>query len=201
MNLPELEKIALSDIEIDHSVGQIPHKIIEYPKLKGYRNLEELMEGLRAVIVLLEIDDDRTKSGHWICILDRGPSYEYFDPYGMTPGQELSLTHEKPIILGILSRTNKKLIINQKRFQAFKHDVNTCGRWCICRVRHWKLDLKQFWTFIRRNPFGWQNDIYVTYLTRGSTGDRNAWMRQMSGQTGGILSTDHPLQTFVPTFS
>ena len=172
--LKDLETIALSDDEIKHAVGKIPVRIMEYKELVGHHNLEELVHNFRALLILLEIDDDNTKAGHWITIIDRGEEYEYFDPYGLSPAKELAITHEAPVILNIIRNTKKRVLVNSHRFQKFKHDVNTCGRWCIVRIRHWPLSLRQFQHFTVNNSLHFDPDVFVTYLTMGATNDRFA---------------------------
>lgn len=168
--LARLEKIPLSDAEINHSLTNIPHLIIEWPQLSNYNSLDELLEGQKGVIILLEIDDDASKSGHWICILNK-KDIEYFDPYGIGIAEELAITHENNLMDRLIKNTKRKVNFNKIKFQEFKHDVNTCGRWCIVRLRHWPLSLKMFREFIFGNPLRMPPDVYVTYLTMGATSD------------------------------
>ena len=120
-------------------------KLINYDELQNVKSLPALFDEKEAVIILLQIEaPDAPKVGHWIALLDQGDHYEHFDSYGLSADEELALTHEEPWLSQLLAKAEKRVTDSGTRFQAVREHVNTCGRWCVARVRMQKLTLDHF---------------------------------------------------------
>jgi len=149
------ESISLSDSDITRlSHGDI--KTITYPQLKDYQSLDDLFSSHDFVMILYET---RQNYGHWIMLSkfkdSKGEYYEFFDPYGFQPDEELQFIDENvrdnlgesDYHLSSMLHGNR-VVVNHTRFQQFKEDVNTCGRHCIFRFLNRRMNLKQYTEFI-----------------------------------------------------
>jgi hypothetical protein len=111
------------------------------------KTLADLFDGADCAIILLDIHNGRDIApvGHFIAVINQGSHIEHFDSYGLNVDEELSFTHDQPHLSRILNRS--RVITNGRKFQRFREDVNTCGRWCVVRCNEWnlrKLTLVQF---------------------------------------------------------
>jgi hypothetical protein len=151
--IEQIEAQALSFRDLQRMLGPAKGKtrLIEYDELMKVRSIEDLFSGkVDAVIILLTIEGPNAPSvGHWIAILNHKDHVEHFDPYGLTVDEELGLTHEKPYLSDLLNKSNKRVVDSAERLQARREDVNTCGRWCIARVRLKDETLREFSAIIK----------------------------------------------------
>ena len=86
-----------------------------------------------AVVVLYESKIGGKKQGHYICLINRGNSVEYFSSMGRGPNDELQQLQlaESPKFADILGKNytyNKRALQNSRNYK-----VNTCGLWVIAR--------------------------------------------------------------------
>lgn len=140
-------------------------KIMGYDDLSNIESLDELFEGdKRAVIILLQIETkDAPKVGHFIALLNKEDHVEHFDPYGFSVDQELAITHEKDYLGILFRREDKRIVTSKRRFQKIRESVNTCGRWCVVRIKHYNMSLSEFSTFI--DQIHYEPDVAVTLMT------------------------------------
>ena len=134
--------------------------VILYNKFKelytNNRPISDVFENKNSIIVLLQIEGPNAPSvGHWIAILRRGADeYEHFDSYGLNLDEELHITHEKPYLTALLTSKGVKVSYNKYKLQLRKDDMNTCGRWCVARVRLHDLTLEKFAeSFMKTKPY------------------------------------------------
>ncbi len=130
---------ALSDEDIAHAADT---HVIEYSDLFNAPSLASVFDPKGRVVMLYETTGPL--SGHWVCMIRRGGSVEYFDPYGgIRPDGELKwLTPAKAAQLGENQKTLSKLIaasglsltVNPFHYQAQTPGNNECGRHCVARV-------------------------------------------------------------------
>jgi len=120
-------------------------KVIPYHELEGVESIEELLNPFNAVILLYET---KQNFGHYTALLiDPNGDLEFFDSYGFAPDQELNYAKydNKPFLTELLSKYKGTIVYNDKQYQEWAKDVNTCGRWTATRVRlAKKFNLKQF---------------------------------------------------------
>jgi hypothetical protein len=145
--LTKIEEAPLGFAELKRMLGPALKrtKLIGYDELKGVQSLSGLFGDKKSVIILLEIEaPDAPKVGHWIALLDMGDHYEHFDSYGIDVDEELALTHEEPWLSQLLDAADKPIRDSGTRYQQVREHINTCGRWCVARVRLQKLTLDHF---------------------------------------------------------
>ena len=136
--------------------------VIKYEDLQEYKNAQDLFNKNSSVIVLLQMQHDAAKIGHFIALLDYPDYIEHFDSYGLTIDDELLITGEDNHLKRLLTKSPKKLVTLSTSLQKRKPDVETCGRWCGLRCRWKSWDQKKFLKFFN---LGIDKDLAVTLLT------------------------------------
>lgn len=142
-------------------------KIMKYDDLE-HVTLENLFnEKTIAVIVFLQIhgkDNKVERIGHWIVLLHADDHYEHFDSYGISVEAEVATTHvKKDLIKKLFSSAKKSFVESKKRLQSHRHDMDTCGRWCVARIRLYEHTLPEFYNLIE--TINHVPDVAVTSLT------------------------------------
>lgn len=159
-------KIALSDKQVLKLVHGKAN-IVLYPELIYYDNIDQILGRYGACFLLFE---SKPNYGHWTCLIRRGNTIEFFDPYSGYPDDNLKFVPEefkhksnqdKPYLSMLLLNSPYKLEYNEFDFQNKKQGVNTCGRWCAMRILFKYLTIEEFASlFLNKN-----GDKMVTYLT------------------------------------
>lgn len=160
------EKKPLSSIELEKMLGETAVEIIGYHELKKYRSLKQMFDKCKYWIILIVIESDSKtyNIGHWIALMDHNTHYEHFDPYGIDIDEETVFTHERhPYLKNLFSSSDKKVEVNRIKFQQFKENVNTCGRWCVVRCKLGYFELQKFNSFI--NIAHTIPDVAITLMT------------------------------------
>lgn len=171
MKRSETERVeyALSCSDIDTLLPGIPVKV--YGELEDVRSLDEVLDNRwNACVLLYEV---REGYGHWVCVLRRGKVVvECFDSYGFVPDDQLnwiSKTFRKqsdqdyPHLTKLLYESGYTVHYNDHRLQQQKEGINTCGRWCVARIKNAHLNENQFATMVRKEAKkqGLTNDEWV----------------------------------------
>jgi hypothetical protein len=161
MNFNKLEKYELSNIDIQKILGKIP--IIQYPKLKNYKSINELLNNKFNAFVLF-YETEASNVGHWCCCFKNinDGIINYFDSYGLNPLQDIKSISKKiriklkeviPYLQNLLNdavKSGQKIYINKNDYQSWKGDVSTCGRWVSTRLLNRKMNDEQFFTYISK---------------------------------------------------
>ena len=158
----------LSDHEI---ISIIKHKtkVITYPELNDYKNLNEVF-GRYHIILLLYVNSEHGNDvqGHWTLMtkVKRDDGYtivEFMDPYGLFPDDELNFytdnwRHKSGQDYNILTKLlydfslnpKHKIYYNELKLQIDDPHINTCGRWCAIRAHFYRVPLKDFQKIFKR---------------------------------------------------
>jgi hypothetical protein len=160
----EKKPLTFSDLRTMLGKDNSTTKIVQYDSLDKFQNMNDAMQGSKSLIILLSIETKNAPPvGHFICILSYPDHFEHFDSYGIGIDKELAITHEKPLLSRLLKASGKRFITNRVRLQQVKAHVNTCGRWCVVRTRHYQMDMKEFVNWIK--GIHYKPDLAVTMLT------------------------------------
>ena len=138
----EKDKTDLSYLVSNYDIeGKFKHgnvKIITYPELKDYNNIDELVpEEISACFILLETSK---KSGHWTVVGRHDDTLYYFDSYGVAPDGELKniskslryeLGEDHHYLIYLFHHTDKYVYYNHFQYQSYHKGINTCGKWCV----------------------------------------------------------------------
>ena len=92
-------------------------------------------------------------TGHWVCLLNKSDSIEFFDPYGHKPDditeyisqpvrEELNIT--KRMLLPLLKQSGKPIDYNTHAFQKDRNDIATCGRHAVVRCLYAPKSLDEY---------------------------------------------------------
>lgn len=117
------------------------------------------------------------QSGHWVCMLNRGNTIEYFDPYGEAPEEALDdvpqskleqLNESSPHLTNLFKQSGKKVTYNHHAFQKMRSDVNTCGRHAVVRCLYAPYTLPKYKKVM--DSTGMSPDNFVSALTAQKLG-------------------------------
>jgi len=165
----EIREYPLSDSDILKLLPDL--KIVSYPELNDMSTIEEAFDEEGRCLLLYLTENEHT--GHWVCLLKKGTSIEYFDPYGKyRPDEErewlskdklIQLEQYHPTLTELLKRSRYKVLVNPYHFQKDKSNIATCGRHCCCRLHHKNLTLPQYKKMI--DDSGMNPDDFVSAWT------------------------------------
>jgi hypothetical protein len=152
-------------------------KVISYPELLDYDNIEDALDEKGRLMILYLTDS--MSHGHWTCLLKQkrnGKEYiEYFDPYGgYKPDSEQSWVHKDILqesgqdtehLTKLLRDSGLKITYNKYPFQRLSGNINTCGRHCLTRLYCKHLSLPQYTQMVKDS--GMAGDDFVSSFTYG----------------------------------
>lgn len=165
---------ALSDSDIRTLLGS-GTKITTYPELEGVRSIDELFDRKGRAILFVPQTDETT--GHWTCLIKRGRTIEFFDPYGEPPESQKDtipssllerMRMKEPLLADLLLESPYKLIFNKEQVQELADDVQTCGRHCVSRLLFAHLPVAKYRHHIKKS--GLSPDEFVLRLTQDELG-------------------------------
>ena len=136
----ELSKMVSTDDFIRNFGVSVVDKILKYSELEPYKTIDELipeMDDFR--IILLE---SQPKIGHWVCIIKKNNTLEFFDSYGKTHKGELKyipkfmnkLLNQPDNYLTRILKSSPDPIFSTLKLQNTNNSVATCGRHVIARI-------------------------------------------------------------------
>ena len=152
-DIKEVKKNSISDTEIRHYLPNA--RIIEYPDLKNYETIEELLPTIGSYIILLYLDT--FNSGHWVTIKRDKNGINYFCSYGTYPDGQLKWYGEdlfkkfngRPYLTDLFNKTKLDVYYNDIDYQSKKEDIVTCGRHVINYIKSNK-DLKDYFKSMKK---------------------------------------------------
>ena len=166
MNLNEKLEYALSDEDMKRQIPNV--RLIEYPQLKEYNSITELLPNQKdAIIILVQIKNKH--NGHWICLTRFKNCIYVFDSLGYRPDKNLlwtpkylrrNLGQDIPYLSYLLNDalTKKfKVYFNEYKYQMEKPGVNTCGRHVVSYLK---------WFFMTINPTPKKYELYMKSLVK-----------------------------------
>lgn len=139
-------------------------KMVLYNELANYRDLDSLFQNVQGIFLFLQIESQGApRVGHWTLLLKRQQDILHFDPYGLSPDQELAITHEQAYLTQLIKSYEGIVTESHIRYQKLRSDVNTCGRWCAVRAKMFQVPDREFKLFIDSIPM--RSDDAVTIMT------------------------------------
>lgn len=165
----EIREYPLSDTDILKILPGL--KIMSYPELNALSEIEEAFDDKGRCLILYLTEDEHT--GHWVCMIKKAKTIEYFDPYGKyRPDEErewlskdklIQLDQYQPTLTELLRRSRYKVIVNPYHFQKDKSNIATCGRHCVSRLYNKDMSLPMYDRMIKDS--GMNPDDYVSAWT------------------------------------
>jgi hypothetical protein len=140
---------SLSNFEIMSLLGD-KTKIITYPEIRKYKNIDDLLYPWGNIVILYMTGDSY---GHWTTLFKHSDgSIEYFDSYGSVVDQPLEIEvigdirgQEHFYLTRLLSICKRKVVYNHHKLQSKDRRVSTCGRWCVLRLLNKEKTLEEFY--------------------------------------------------------
>lgn len=156
----EHEPLAFSDLRRMLGKDAKDTNLILYEQLQTMT----LVDFLKHPAIIILIHQQGQKVGHFFVILIKNYTIEHFDPYGYDLNNLFRITQQSPILLKkMYNESKKKIIVNSIKFQTLNKNMDTCGRWCVGRIKLKERDLKQFQKFM--NQTIQSNDAKITWIT------------------------------------
>ncbi len=128
-------------------------KILTFPELANYTDIEELLPNEKSYFFLLFLS--APNSGHWTVVSRHNNRAEFFCSYGSRPEDILGWTKSINKQLGqsvnylgqLFNKTALKVVYNPIGYQSKKQNVSDCGRFDCFRVYtilKYDMDLPKF---------------------------------------------------------
>jgi len=137
-----------------YKICQVPFRLVKYSDLHRFDSLDEIFNGLKAIVLLFE---SRKGYGHWTCLIKQKDRICFFDPYAFVPDDELHFSNigfrkmnnmDLPYLTALLYFSKLPCDYNDHQFQRFDKRILTCGRHTAWRLKHHHLTndeyIKQF---------------------------------------------------------
>ena len=172
--LGKIKEYPLSDADIRKILGN-GISIITYPDLGKMNSIDEAFDS-KGRCIMLYLTESET-SGHWVCMLKKRGSIEFFDPYGEPPDKPLTtlsdeqreaLGEGEPLLTEMLRASGKPVYYNTHGFQKDRADVATCGRHSVVRCLYAPYTLEKYKACIDKS--GMSPDNFVSALTAQKLG-------------------------------
>ena len=116
-------------------------KAVLYASLRN-KTRAQVFKNVDSLVVLYETKVDNKKQGHYVVLIPRAHSIEYFSSLGRSPTDEMSSLHQDPTVFKKL--LGKGYTYNRKKMQLQSYSVEDCGYWCIARCILHELKLSSF---------------------------------------------------------
>ena len=108
-------------------------KALLYAELaKDTRPRQAIFKGLRSLVVLYETKIQNKSQGHWVVLIPRAHSIEYFSSLGRSPTDEMHALHQDPTVFGRI--LGKNFTYNRAKLQLQSYNVDDCGYWALSRA-------------------------------------------------------------------
>jgi hypothetical protein len=166
---------ALSNDDIN-SILNPDTNIFTYPELRDFASIDDAFDALGRCIMLYPVGSPN--SGHWVAMLLKGDTIEYFDPYGLAPEAPRNWnSRDANQLMGqganfltqLMKKSGYKVVWSCFPYQKESADIATCGRWAVTRLVCKDLNLKQFHKLVMEKSKG-SPDGFATAFTKNILG-------------------------------
>lgn len=168
-DLKKKEMKALSNFDI-LKIFNNKVKIYTYNELTDFNDIFDAFYPYDCIFLLFETNKN---FGHWVCLINKKNSIEFFDSYGIFPDKELKYSKISfrlnnnmllPHLTALLYNCNKQIEYNDHKLQNIKNKyIATCGRWCVFRYMCKEFDIDVFANFFKNKKYN--PDEMITILT------------------------------------
>ena len=160
---------SLSGIEILNLMDN-KCNLVQYSDLHNIKSIDELLGPHKKCVLLYHTS---TNYGHWCCVWEYNNTIFFFDSYGGVVDtqlkflprdlkQELNSNHN--YLIKLMYDSDKEVEYNQHDLQSRKLGVNTCGRWCVNRLRFPEISIDDYYQLFKDSSKYMKNDELICYL-------------------------------------
>lgn len=158
-------------------------KVIRYIDLKNYNSIDQILSPYGLIILYPSMDRNGINHdlGHWVCLYKKNNTIYYFDPYGTKIDQNLidfgTLNSfrqgERFMLSQLLLDSPYNVDFNnyqlQNGYKKGSKEIDSCGYWCVARLRMMHLNNDQFFElFSRKNNPGKNMDQFILDYVKNS---------------------------------
>lgn len=167
--MDEAKRYALSDADLQEAL-QPDTNILLYPQLNEMTHIDQCFDRLGRCIMLYPTESPM--SGHWVSMIKRGNTIEYFDPYGLAPEAPRDwLGPEENQLYGsgqnrlsqLFRESGYKVHYNCFPYQKMSASIATCGRWALARLICKDLGVQKFHQLVKHSKLN--PDEFAVALT------------------------------------
>lgn len=142
MSLQEIKRNPLGLNKLRTMLPSDSHAILYSTLAKDNRSRQAIFKGIRSLVVLYETKIDGSRVGHWVVLIPRAHSIEYFSSLGRSPSDEMNALHQdKTAFSRILG---KNFTYNRAKLQLQKYDIDDCGYFALARAILVEFTLRDF---------------------------------------------------------
>lgn len=147
-------EIALNGNQI---LDLLDHKanLVQYREVENYRTIEQLLGPHKKCVLLYHTSED---FGHWVCLYQVGKTIYFFDSYGVMIDDQLKflpknlredMNSSHRYLTNLLYRSKKMIEYNQHELQKHSPLIQTCGRWCVNRLRYPDISIDDYYKMFK----------------------------------------------------
>jgi hypothetical protein len=129
--------------------------IVQYSDIHNFKTIDDLLGRYNKCVILYHTSENY---GHWCCIYQYKNTIYFFDSYGFMIDDQLNFLHKDlrddlnsdfMHLTKLLYNSKKKIEYNEYQLQARLPNVNTCGRWVICRLLYPQISIDDFYKIFK----------------------------------------------------
>ena len=138
-------------------------KAVLYETLKkDTRKRQAVFQGINSLVVLYEGKINGKKQGHYVVLIPRAHSIEYFSSLGRAPSDEVHAFHEDPTAFQTL--LGKNFTYNRKKLQLQSYTVEDCGYWALARCIMYQKKLAEFQKMFSPRTMRSSDEVLATMM-------------------------------------
>jgi len=111
------------------------------------RSREAIFKGVKSIVVLYETKINGSRQGHWVVLIPRAHSIEYFSSLGRSPNDEMNALHQDKTAFDRI--LGKNFTYNRAKLQLQSYSVDDCGYWALARAILVEFKLRDFQKLFR----------------------------------------------------
>ena len=147
------------------------YEIIRYHDLSEYDNIDQVLGENKGAIILFQ--NESASSGHWVCIYTEGDTLFFFDSYGLDIDEDLNYSQynlrihggkKVPHLSHLIEKSKYKVETNPYKFQTFRQETNTCGRYVALKLKWRDKSFKEFNQILNNNKC-YDSNFWISTLT------------------------------------
>jgi hypothetical protein len=158
MNFNILQSYAMSNSDIYKIIGK--DSVIMYPDFADKKSIFECLDDKGRCVIFFETVSKNV--GHWECLFVRGKTIYFFDSYGLGPDKaqkflrnntKIVLKENKPYLTNLLNDAKNQgfnWVYNNKDYQSWKGDIETCGKHVCNRLLNLNMDNDQYLNYMNQ---------------------------------------------------
>lgn len=123
--------------------------LFKLSEIKRFKTIDELLKNNRCVLLF----ENKLNVGHWVCLYKHNNTLYFFDSYGnnmkgvgdFVPKHiDKALKQDFRDLVKLMYNSPYNVEYNHYSLQKDKFGVNTCGRWCIIRLKYIEMSIDDF---------------------------------------------------------